>query len=81
MSAAPIDFRAMFAKQDADAAAAEQLQAARKAWADKARAESELSRLRRFRGMTPGMKADQARHQSVLFQAEATLRRVLGGAA
>ncbi len=54
---------------------------ARKAWRDKATAESQLARLRGYRGRpTPGMKDDMNRWSRLLSEADATLRRVLGGA-
>lgn len=60
---------------------AEALMHARKAWRDKATAESQLARLRGYRGRpTPGMKDDMNRWSRLLSEADATLRRVLGGA-
>lgn len=61
---------------------AEQLLAdARKAWRDKATAESQLARLRGYRGRpTPGMRDDIDRWSRLLTESDATLRRVLGGA-
>lgn len=59
----------------------EQLDQARRAWAEKQSAENELSRLRRYKAMTEGMKRDQARHLDRLNRANATLSRVLGAAA
>lgn len=61
---------------------AEQLLAdARKAWRDKATAESQLARLRGYRGrQTPGMRDDMDRWSRLLTESDATLRRVLGGA-
>lgn len=61
---------------------AEQLLAdARKAWRDKAAAESQLARLRGYRGRpTPGMRDDMDRWARLLTESDATLRRVLGGA-
>lgn len=54
---------------------------ARKAWRDKATAESQLARLRGYRGRpTPGMKDDMNSWSRLLSEADATLRRVLGGA-
>lgn len=54
---------------------------ARKAWREKATAESQLARLRGYRGRpTPGMKDDMNRWSRLLSEADATLRRVLGGA-
>ncbi|HEY4530896.1 MAG TPA: hypothetical protein VIG97_11340 [Luteimonas sp.] len=58
----------------------QQLGAARQAWRNKISAESQLARLRRYARLTPGMKHDQMQHSRVLSEAEATLRRVLGGA-
>lgn len=58
------------------------LAAARKAWRDKATAESQLARLRSYRGRpTPGMKDDSNRWARLLSESDATLRRVLGGGA
>lgn len=59
----------------------EALEQARKAWRDKATAESQLARLRGYRGRpTPGMKDDMNRWSRLLSEADANLRRVLGGA-
>lgn len=52
----------------------------RQALRDKATAESQLARLRGYARLTPGMKDDQRRWCASLSAAEATLRRVLGGA-
>ena len=61
--------------------AMENLDDARKAWRDKATAESQLARLRGYRGRpTPGMKDDMNRWSRLLSESDATLRRVLGGA-
>lgn len=61
---------------------AEQLLAeARRAWTEKKGAELTLSRLRRYTGMTAGMRYDASRAQDRLYAAEQTLQRVLGGAA
>ena len=54
------------------------LESARKAWATKATAESQLARLRGYARLTPGMKDDQRRWSGLLSESEATLRRVLG---
>lgn len=60
---------------------AEGLMEARKAWRDKATAESQIARLRGYRGRpTPGMKDDLNRWSRLLSESDATLRRVLGGA-
>lgn len=54
---------------------------ARKAWRNKATAESQLARLRAYRGRpTPGMKDDMNRWSRLLTESDDTLRRVLGGA-
>lgn len=60
--------------------AEQQLAEARKAWSDRARADAELARLRRYARLTAGMKDDQRRHSETLYKADQTLRRVLGGA-
>ena len=57
----------------------EDLAAARKAWKDKARAESQLTRLRGYKRMTPGMKDDYKHWSEVARQADYTLLRILGG--
>lgn len=55
------------------------LSAARAAWHDKAMAESQLSRLRAYRGSpTAGMRADINRWALVVTNATETLRRILG---
>lgn len=60
---------------------AEALMHARKAWRDKATADSQLARLRGYRGRpTPGMRDDMDRWAKLATEADATLRRVLGGA-
>lgn len=56
------------------------LTAARQAWAEKVGAEYTLARLSRYSGMSPGMKADQARASAQLSRAQETLQSVLGGA-
>lgn len=60
--------------------AEQQLADARKAWADKLNAEAQLSRLRHYARMTPGMKDDHRRYSDTLHKASTTLARVLGGA-
>lgn len=63
-----------------NATTAEQdLAAARKAWKDKATAESQLARLRSYSRLSAGMKADQQEWAGALTVAVATLNRVLGG--
>lgn len=67
---------------DAEPSAAGQLIEVRKAFRDKATAESQLARLRGYRGRpTPGMRDDIDRWARLLTEADATIRRVLGGAA
>ena len=64
------------------APSAEQLLAeARRAWIEKKGAELTLSRLRRYSGMSPGMRYDASKAQDRLYAAEQTLQRVLGGKA
>lgn len=70
---------AVVALPQADAGDA--LAEAQQAWAERNRAQTELSRLRRYRGTTDGMKIDRAKWQTRLSLAEATLQRVLGGRA
>lgn len=58
------------------------LETARRAWRQKLIAESQVCRLRGYGGrLSPGMKDDLRRHEASLREAEATLARVLGGAA
>lgn len=52
---------------------------ARAAWRAKLSAESNLDRLRGYKRMTAGMKADKSKALRALGAAEATLSRVLGG--
>lgn len=58
----------------------QQLAEARKAWAERRNAEVQLSRLRRYGRLSPGMKDDMQRHSMAAVRADATLQRVLGGA-
>ena len=61
--------------------ARDDLEDARRAWRSKQEAESKLAHLRRYRGMNPGMKAEEACAARELTKAWATLERVLGKAA
>ena len=81
MSFAPSDLNPVAAKQArvAGSEAADALARARKAWAEKLTAESQLSRLAGFRSLSPGMKDDRNRWLRRLSEADATLRSVLGG--
>jgi hypothetical protein len=54
---------------------------AREAYRIKRHADSELSRLRKYRGANDGMKADRARHERRRADAEAILNRILGAVA
>lgn len=54
---------------------------AREAYRVKRNAECELSRLRKYKRATDGMKADRTRHERRRAEAEATLTRILGAAA
>ena len=58
--------------------AEQQLAEARRAWRERHWAEHELTRLRRYARLTPGMKADQQQHAATLRRAEETLARTLG---
>lgn len=66
MSSSPVN-------EDADSL----LAALRKAASNKANALSNLSRLRRYSRMTPGMKADERRHREILNEAEKLIDHVL----
>ena len=54
---------------------------AREAYRIKRKAEGELSRLRKYKRDTDGMKADRARHERHCAEADAVLTRILGAAA
>ena len=54
---------------------------ARAAWRCKRDEESNLKRLSKYKKQRPGMKHDRAQSESKLIRANATLQRVLGGAA
>lgn len=55
------------------------LHEARKAWRERNAASLELSRLRKYARETPGMKHDRAKWERQQHEADATLRRILGG--
>lgn len=61
--------------------AEQQLAELREAWRTKLRSESTLARLRTYSHRTAGMKADADRAVRQLMEADATIKRVLGGAA
>ena len=65
----------------ASASAADQLAEARHAYREKKAAEFTLSRLRTYRGQTRGMRHDADKALRRLNDADATLDRILGGAA
>ncbi|UYA99068.1 hypothetical protein P9A54_gp83 [Xanthomonas phage vB_Xar_IVIA-DoCa10] len=50
----------------------------RAAWGKRREAESQLSRLAKYRTMTPGMKDDQKRWLKQLVSANAVIDRILG---
>ncbi len=56
------------------------LNEARRAWRTFHFASAHINRLRRYRSMTDGMKADYQRYLQAKSEAQETLRRVLGGA-
>lgn len=57
---------------------AELLAKARKAWADKNSAQSQMNRLARYKRMTSAMGDDYSKASKMLMEAEATLQRILG---
>ncbi|ALN84926.1 hypothetical protein LC55x_1636 [Lysobacter capsici] len=60
--------------------ATDHLATARAAWRAKREAEATLSRLRKYSSLNSSMKADRDRANDRLSKADATLKRVLGGA-
>lgn len=70
----------MEAKASQALTAAELLTHAREAWRLKKSAESQLSRLRKYRRQTTAMKRDGTRYAETIETANRTLDRVLGGA-
>ena len=67
--------------QAASKSPADLLAEARRAYREKQAAKSTLSRLRTYRGQTPGMRHDASMALQRLDSANATLDRILGGAA
>ncbi|UGL62797.1 hypothetical protein [Xanthomonas phage FMYAK-P1] len=65
-------------KEQMDALLADQLREVRAAWARRREAESQLSRLAKYRTLSPGMKDDQKRWLKQLMSANAVIDRILG---
>ena len=55
-----------------------QLDEARTAWRNKREADSQLTRLAKYKTLTPGMKDDRAKWIKRLTAAQETLARILG---
>ncbi|ATS92262.1 hypothetical protein [Stenotrophomonas phage DLP4] len=55
-----------------------QLDEVRAAWGKRREAESQLSRLAKYKSMSPGMKDDQKRWLKQLVSANAVIDRILG---
>ncbi|UGL62864.1 hypothetical protein [Xanthomonas phage MET13-T1] len=65
-------------KEQTDALLADQLREVRVAWARRREAESQLSRLAKYRTLSPGMKDDQKRWLKQLMSANTVIDRILG---